>query len=324
MLDLNDLHFFARIVECKGFTAASRTLGVPKSNLSRRIIRLEQQLGVRLIQRTSRHFVVTEIGQEFYQHCRAVSIEAEEAEHAVNRRLAEPAGLVRLSCPVVFGQHVLAEILPGFMRSYPKVRVVQRLATAGSDLINEGFDVALRVHGPPLASSGLIQRTVCRVQQVLVASPGFVAGLGRLDGPDDLRGVAGLARDAALDEPDWRLRHDDGREVLVPFQPVFYSNDWLVLQKMAVAGFGVAAIPAHACRAELASGALVRLLPDWRGDQASLTLLTPSRRGALPGVRALVEFLLKELPPAIEPGSLKSASAMVWPIAAPGKRDRQS
>lgn len=299
MLDLNDLYFFARIVECKGFTAASRALGVPKSNLSRRIIKLERQLGVRLIQRTSRHFVVTEVGLEFYRHCQAVSIEAEEAEHTVSRRLAEPAGLVRLSCPVVLGQHVLAEILPRFMRSYPKVRVVQRLATAGADLINEGFDVALRVHGPPLASSGLIQRAVCPVQQVLVASPGFLDGIGCPAHPDALHGVAGLARDAAIDEPGWRLTHADGREALVPFQPVFFSNDWLVLQKMAVAGFGVGALPAHACRQELASGALVRLLPDWRGDQASLSMLTPSRRGALPGVRALVEFLLTELPEAI-------------------------
>jgi DNA-binding transcriptional LysR family regulator len=300
MLDLNDLYFFAQVVERKGFTAASRALGEPKSNLSRRILRLEQALGVRLIQRTSRHFVVTEIGEEFYQHCRAMTIEAEAARSTIQKRLSEPAGLVRLSCPAVLGQHVLADLLPQFMRAFPKVRIVQRVTTAGVDLINEGFDIALRIHGPPLADSGLVMRRVCGVQLVLVASPAFLDAIGRPSGPEDLAGMAGLTRDPTIEQPVWSLRHADGRSADIPFAPVFFSNDWHVLQRTAAAGMGIAALPAHACRAELASGALEQVLPGWRGDQASLSLLTPSRRGMLPGVRALVDFLLAELPAAVE------------------------
>jgi DNA-binding transcriptional LysR family regulator len=300
MLDLNDLYFFAQVVERKGFTAASRALDEPKSNLSRRILRLEQALGVRLIQRTSRHFVVTEIGEEFYQHCRAMTIEAEAARSTIQKRLSEPAGLVRLSCPAVLGQHVLADLLPQFMRAFPKVRIVQRVTTAGVDLINEGFDIALRIHGPPLADSGLVMRRVCGVQLVLVASPAFLDAIGRPSGPEDLAGMAGLTRDPTIEQPVWSLRHADGRSADIPFAPVFFSNDWHVLQRTAAAGMGIAALPAHACRAELASGALEQVLPGWRGDQASLSLLTPSRRGMLPGVRALVDFLLAELPAAVE------------------------
>ena len=123
MQDLNDLYFFAAVVEHGGFSAAGRALGVPKSRLSKRIAQLEERLGVRLLQRTTRRFVVTEVGERFYGHCRAVLEEAQAAQDAVEELRAEPRGVVRLSCPVSIAQTVLSHILPEFMQLYPKVQV---------------------------------------------------------------------------------------------------------------------------------------------------------------------------------------------------------
>ncbi len=253
MVDLNDLYYFVQVVDRKGFTAASKALKVPKSNLSRRILKLERHLGVRLIQRTSRRFVVTEVGAEFYQHCRAVTIEAEEAENAVRRRLSEPAGPVRFSCPVALSQHVVADLLPRFMTAYPKVQVIARLTSGVADLIEEGLDLELRVPAKPLADSNLVQRTVGRIQLILVASPGFLDTLGRPRDPQDLQRAGGLSRDVHLDEAVWNLEHESGRPAVVSYRPLLASNDWLTLRKLAAAGLGIAAVPAHVCRTGLAS-----------------------------------------------------------------------
>lgn len=301
MLDLNDLYYFVQVVDRKGFTAASEALRVPKSNLSRRIQKLEDELGVRLIQRTSRRFVVTEMGADFYQHCLAMTIEAEEAHNSVKRRLAEPAGRVRFSCPVALGQHVIADLLPQFMQACPKVQVVQRLGNNVIDLVDEGFDLALHVHSRPLENSSLVQRTVGRIQLILVASPAYFAQRDRPREPEDMRDAAGMARDTGMDGANWHLEHEDGRTADVPFKPVLASNDWFTLRKMAEAGLGIAAVPAHICRHELARGTLERVLPEWRAAHASLSILMPSRRGTLPSVRAFVDFLLRELPPLLAP-----------------------
>ena len=121
--DLNDLYFFAAVVEYQGFSAAGRALGIPKSRLSKRIAQLEERLGVRLLQRTTRRFVVTEVGERFYAHCRAVLEEARAAQDAVDELRAEPRGMVRLSCPVSLTQTMLADVLPDFLLQYPKVQV---------------------------------------------------------------------------------------------------------------------------------------------------------------------------------------------------------
>jgi DNA-binding transcriptional LysR family regulator len=299
MLDLNDLYFFVQVVDRRGFTAASKALGVPKSNLSRRILKLEKDLGVRLIQRSSRRFVVTEIGTEFYEHCRAMTIEAEEAENAVRRRLAEPAGRVRFSCPVVLGQHAVADLLPRFMQAYPKIQIIEHLTSSPMDLFGEGLDLALRVHGRPLESSDLIQRSVCRIQLILVASPRLLDRIGRPHDPNALQGSVGLARDIFPDEATWNLEHESGRKAAIAFKPALCSNDWFTLRKLAAAGHGIVALPAHVCRDALAGGELECVLPEWRSEHAALTLLTPTRRGTLPAVRTFIDFLLRELPPVV-------------------------
>jgi DNA-binding transcriptional LysR family regulator len=300
MLDLNDLYYFVQVVDHKGFTAASEALKVPKSNLSRRVQKLEQELGVRLIQRSSRRFVVTELGQAFYERCRAMSIEAEEAQNLVRRHVAEPAGRVRLSCPVALGQHVVADLVATFLARHPKVQVMTHLNTRAVDLIEEGYDLALRVHDKPLADSNLVQRVVCRISLILVASPAFLRRAGTPKRPEDLQRLPGISRDIYIDRADWTLRRGEAEQVIVPFRPVAASNDWLTMRKMANAGLGVTAVPAHVCKEEIAQGRLRRVLPDWTADQASLSLLSPSRRGTLPSVKALADHFIAELPRVLE------------------------
>ena len=183
------------------------------------------------------------------------------------------------------------------MKAHPKVQIVARLTSGVTDILDGGFDVAMRVHASPLEDSSLIQREVGRIQLILVASPSFLDKTGRPREPQDLDGATGLARDIYVDDATWHLEHESGAEAVIAYQPLLASNDWTALGKIAAAGLGIAAVPAHVCRDELASGALERVLPEWRARHATVSLLTPSRRGTLPSVRAFVDFLIRELPP---------------------------
>ncbi len=296
MLDLNDFYYFVQVVDRKGFTAAGRELGLPKSSLSRRIIELEARLGVRLIERTSRSFVVTEIGLEFYRHARAMLVEAEAAESAVRRRLAEPSGTVRFTCAVALAQSGVAELVPRFMAQFPKVDIVQHATNRYVDLVDEGFDVGLRGHSEPLPDSSLIQRPLAAMPWHLFAGPSYLERAGIPQAPAALASHTGLALGYRAEETAWRLRDPDGATAIVPFTPRLRSDDMMTLIKAAESGLGIVALPSPLCRAEIRQGTLRRVLPDWTAGDARATLLIPSRRFLLPAVRAFVDFFAAEFP----------------------------
>jgi len=158
MHDLNDLYFFAQVVEHNGFAAAARVLGMPRSRLSRRIGLLEDRLGVRLLQRSTRRFTVTEIGLEYYRHCVAMLVEAEAAQDTIERARAEPRGIVRLSCPSSVLYFQVGEMVARFMATCPNVQVHLEAVNRPVDVIGEGFDIAIRVRFPPLEESDLVMR----------------------------------------------------------------------------------------------------------------------------------------------------------------------
>src|SRR5215468_10971822 len=186
MQDLNDLFYFSIVVEKNGFAAAGRALGIPKSRLSRRISQLEERLGVRLLQRSTRRFAVTDAGQRFYRHCQAVIAEAQAAEEAVAQLTTEPRGLVRMSCPVSITENALAGIVPGFMQKYPQVKLFILSTNRRVDLINEGVDVALRVRMKLDTDSDLVVRSFGHSNALLVASPGYLDRRGRPQQPEEL------------------------------------------------------------------------------------------------------------------------------------------
>lgn len=290
MRDLNDLTYFVAVVNHGGFAPAARALDVPKSTLSRRVARLEERLGVRLLERSTRRFAVTEIGQEFYRRSRAVLEEADAAEEAVARVRAEPQGLVRASVPISFGA-ALGAALPRFLEAHPKLRVQVLLTNRRVDLIEEGVDVALRVRERLDTDAAFQLKQLGTSRSLLVASPDFLERHGRPAVAADLRGLATLSQDERPGPSTWILTGPEGARETVSLEPRLSCGDFALLLGAALDGAGVALLPEIVCCAALREGRLERVLPEWSGREGIVHLVFPSRRGLLPGVRAFIDFL---------------------------------
>jgi len=299
MLNLNDIYYFVQVVDKKGFSAAGKALSMPKSSLSRRVMDLEAHLGARLIQRTSRRFLITDAGIEFYQHAQAMLAEAEAAEQSVKRRLTEPQGAVRITCSVAIAQFALADLLPRFISLFPKIDIVEHATNRYVDLVEEGFDLALRAHSQPLPDSSLIRRPIAPTPWGLFAGERYIAQHGMPTAPADLRHHNGILLKGQTSEGRWELRNNRDESIAIPFKPKLCSDDILTLKKAAGAGVGIVALPRYLCKTEVLQGTLVPVLSEWTAGNAMITLLVPSRRGLLPSVRTLTHFLAKELQAAI-------------------------
>ena len=300
MLDLNDLYYFVQTVEKKGISAAARALNVPKSTVSRHILALEATLGARLIQRTTRTFAVTDVGQEFYAHALATLIEAETAENVVRQRVAEPSGTIRFTCSVALAQLGLAELIPQFMTLHPRIRIVQHATNRFVDPVQEGFDVCLRAHWTALPASTLIQRHLVDIPWHLFAGRAYLARKGTPAHPEDLAAHDGVGLRQIEEAHIWSLTHEKhvDQKATIAYAPCLQSDDMGTL-KVAARTLGIVALPGYVGRKEAESGLLVRVLPEWHAGIARLTLLMPSRRGLLPSVRAFIDFLSTHLPPAV-------------------------
>jgi DNA-binding transcriptional LysR family regulator len=296
--DLNDLYFFAAVVEHGGFSSAGRALGVPKSRLSKRVAQLEERLGVRLLQRTTRRFVVTEVGERFYAHCRAVLEEAQAAQDAVDELRAEPRGVVRLSCPVSLTQTVLAHVLPDFLALYPKMQVRVVSSDRRVDVIGEGYDLAIRVRTKLDTDANLVVRSFGQSRTLLVASPSLLNTLGRPVKPEELAKLPGLSMREHEGAQVWELIGATGQQVNVEMQARLITGDFAVLLEAARRGMGVTLLPDFVCAPAITRGDLEVVLPDWSVPEGIMHFVYPSRRGMLPGVRALVDFLAERLPEA--------------------------
>jgi len=296
--DLNDLYFFAAVVEHGGFSAAGRALGVPKSRLSKRVAQLEERLGVRLLQRTTRRFVVTEVGERFYGHCRAVLEEAQAAQDAVDELRAEPRGVVRLSCPVSLSQTVLAYVLPDFLALYPKMQVRVISSDRRVDVIGEGYDLAIRVRSKLDTDANLVIRSFGQARTLLVASPTLLNRLGRPAKPAELAKLPGLSMREHEGAQIWGLVSATGQQVNVEMQARLITGDFALLLESARRGMGVSLLPDFVCAGAIIRGDLEVVLPDWSIPEGIMHFVYPSRRGMLPGVRALVDFLAERLPEA--------------------------
>lgn len=293
MADLNDYIYFAEVVAHGGFAPAGRALRQPKSKLSRRVAGLEARLGVRLIERSTRRFRVTEVGQAFYERCRAIMLEAEQAEAVIAQAQAEPHGRVRFSCPTGLVE-TLSSSLPAFLSRYPKVHLQVIALDRAVDLIAERIDVALRVRTALTSDAALTMRSLARSRRILVASPAFANRVGA-----DIAGLASLPTLSTNDdsgEIEWRLEGPGGAERAIAHEPRMTCGDFAAVRVAAAAGMGVALLPDHSCRDALASGSLVRLFPDWRGRAGIVHLVFTTRRGLPPAVRALIDHLVATFP----------------------------
>lgn len=291
MEDLNDLYFFVQVVDHRGFAPAARALGLPKSRLSRRISELENRLGVRLIQRSTRRFAVTEIGQEYYRHCVAVVIEAKAAREVIDRSLAEPQGLIRVSCPPALVQFAVGPMIARYLAANPRVNIQLDSASRRVDVIGEGIDVAIRVRFPPLEETDLVRRVLGVSAQRLVAAPKLAGQPDRAFLPADLAGYPSLGTGPLQREHAWVLNGPDGARVQIPFRPRLVTDDMGQLLAAAIAGVGIVQLPLIVAKAALASGELVDLLPDWCPADGEMQAVFASRRGLLPSIRSFIDFL---------------------------------
>jgi DNA-binding transcriptional LysR family regulator len=293
---LEGFYYFSQVVEHRGFAKAARALGIPKSRLSRHVMALEAALNARLLQRSTRRFAVTEIGQEVYRHAVAMLLEADAALEAVEFARAAPRGVIKVSCPVAVAQSSLAAILPEFLGQFPAVRLQLHVSNRRVDVVSEGFDVALRVRTQPSGEDGLVMRAFKQVDEYLVASPEYLARAGEPADPAELPARDTLDYTGEFDRRPWELRGPDGRSARAEHTPRILCHDFVVLRAAALAGLGIARLPEMVVREDLRSGVLRRVLPGWDSPQGVLHVVFPSRRGLLPAVRAFIDFLAERLP----------------------------
>ena len=291
MHDLNDLYYFVQIVDHGGFAPASRVLGLPKSKLSRRIALLEERLGVRLIQRTSRHFSVTDIGQNYYAHCKAMLVEADAAQEAIDQTRSEPCGLVRLACPVALLHAQVGNMLADFLAENPRVELQLEATNRRVDVIAEGLDLAIRARTPPLEDSDLVHKVLGERSQCLIASPALIQRWGEVVTPSGLNRLPSLDLGLPQQNHVWRLEGPGGAHADIHHQPRLVTDDMIALRTAAIAGVGVVQLPTLMVSDEIRSGALVRLLPQWAPKRHLVHVVFASKRGLLPSVRALVDDL---------------------------------
>lgn len=293
--DLNDLMYFSYVVEHGGFSAAERVLGISKSRLSRRVSELETSLGVRLMQRSTRKLALTEAGQLFYEHCKAMLAEAQAAVNIVHSLRDSPRGTVRVSVPVTIAQTWLSEVLPDFMHRFPDVRVVLRVTNRVIDLFEDAIDVALRVRSEPPASSTLVARPLWRTEQMLVAAPSLLnPNAPPLSAPD-------LSNFNTIDVPSsdgrhvYRLTAPDGTRHEIEHEPRLVTADLGMIREAVLRGVGIAALPQMMYGAALRTGQLSPVMPGWTFPTPQLYAVFLSRQGMVPAIRAFVDFLVESI-----------------------------
>ena len=297
-MGLDDALIFTRVVEYHSFTQAAQSLGMQKSTVSRRIALLEERLGVRLLNRTTRKLRLTEVGQAYYERCRQIMLDFAEAEQAVMQLQQAPSGLLRITAPIEFGQLFLGRVLGEFMRQYPQISAEVELTSRDVDPLEEGVDIAIQVGQP--RDSTLIARKLFESRRRLCASPSYLAQHGT---PRTVQELAGhRALHLPVDSPRyWPLLGEN-----ITCQRVLACNNITLAREAALAGAGIAALPVMISEAAVQDGELIELLPEARLPTGELYAVYPSRRFQAMKVKAFLDFLIASLPQA---GLLEPAGA---------------
>jgi DNA-binding transcriptional LysR family regulator len=298
MEDLNDIYFFASIVEYGGFSAAARKIGVEKTRLSRRIAALERRLGVRLLQRTTRALALTEAGQRFFERCVATVEGAQAAYDSVAELRREPAGLVRVSSPVLLTQRCLAHALPGYMALHSKVTLFVEPTDRTVNVIEERFDIAIRAKPFIEDVAGLVAKALANSKRVMVVGRSFLDEHGSPDSPIDLPKFNTVAStDDVYDSgARWNLANVENQTHQIELKPRLVTSDLRVRLQAAIRGIGIALLPEQVVAGPLKEGLVERVLPEWSGARNILHLVYPTPRGMLPSVRSLIDYLLINVP----------------------------
>ncbi len=294
-MDLNDIVVFTKVVETKSFTGAADALGLPKSTVSRKLAQLEERLGVRLVQRTTRKLALTEIGEAYYERCSRIVADIAAAEQVVTDMQATPRGRLRLTASVDFSTRFLGEIVAEFLGQHPDINVELEATDRVVDLIEEGFDLAVRFG--PMPESTLIARRMCSVDLFLCASPDYLHRRGTPKSVEELDEHDHVLFTPASRNQTWTLvgpneqTYDFGRPARLA------SNNYGAVVDAARAGTGVTAISEFMVTEEMKSGALVRVLPEWKTRPTEVHAVYPARQNVPPRLTLFLEHLAKSLNP---------------------------
>lgn len=302
--DLNEMAIFVHVVEAGSFTGAARNLGLPKSTVSRKITQLEERLGVRLIQRTTRSLRLTDTGNAYYSHCSRILSEIEEANIAVTQMQTTPTGTLRITAPVLFGSTVLASLVAEFMEQHPQLTIDLVLSDQLLDLVQEGIDVAFRIGN--LEDSSLIGRYLGDVRVMLCASPDYLQRFGTPRHPDELTNHRLITASRWL---QWNMKGPDQEELNIPIKPKLQANDFASLYALALSGSGITPLPALIAAPAIHSGNLVPVCCEFPFDASPIHALYPSNRHLSAKVRSFVDFVIDSIRP-IPPWEVEAADSV--------------
>ncbi|GGI93602.1 LysR family transcriptional regulator [Halopseudomonas pertucinogena] len=288
-MGLDDALIFTRVVECHSFTSAAQLLGMQKSTVSRRIVQLEERLGVRLLNRTTRKLRLTEVGEAYYERCRQIMQEFAEAEEAIMQLQSEPTGLLRITSTIEFGQLFLGGVVGDFMRRYPSLQVEVELTTRAVDPVQEGIDIAIQLGRPQ--DSSLVARPMLLSPRQLFASPAYLREHGVPRRPDD------LVKHRCI-----QTLNDTGRRwyfekpaTSVSVSPALTVNNITFAREAALAGAGIINVPSFIAEAHVEEGTLCRVLEDCVLPSTELYALYPSRRFQVMKVKAFIDYMIEQL-----------------------------
>lgn len=291
----DDFHYFYLVVKLSGFSAASEAEHISKSKLSRRIIELENKFNVSLIQRTTRHFKVTELGQEFYEECCKVIAQVECAENVLLKQKSEPQGLVKISCPPLMMHFQIRKLLNEFLKAYPKVEIALELTSRRVDLMHDDIDIAIRTSFEPNEDSSLIVRDVIQTEHCLVAAPELLQGQ-HIHHYSELSHYPSVALGIQKNQYFWHLCHvKDDKSVDVPYTPRVRSNDLAGVYYAVSDGLGIADLPYLTVQADIEKGKLIHILPEWKSNRGTVQLVYASRKGQRLVVEKLIDTLIENL-----------------------------
>lgn len=289
MQNLTDIAIFVKVVELSSFTAAAEALEMSQPVVSKAVTRLEEKLGARLLNRTTRRLSLTEAGSELYGRSVRALAEIENAELEVARFQTEPRGLLRVSAPMSFSILQLGPAIQGFLTRFPGVTLELSLDDRQVDLVEEGFDVAVRIGR--LQDSNLIARKIAPCRQVLCASPAYLAQRGEPERPEDLLEHSCILYSLLSAPREWRLEGPEGELHTVPINGSIQSNNGLVNRAAALAGAGIVLLPTFYLGEQLRSGTLKPVLCKFKPQELAVYAVYPERRNLMPKVRAFVDFL---------------------------------
>jgi DNA-binding transcriptional LysR family regulator len=290
---LGSMKMFVAVVEGGSFAAAADKLEISRAMVSKQIQKLEEHLGTRLMNRTTRRLSLTETGRAFYERSVQIVSDVEEAEQIAGQMTRDPQGVLRVTIPLSYGQHRLAAIIGDYIHAYPRVQLDISLSDRKVDLVDEGFDLAIRIGALP--QSDLIARKIGGVRSIVCAAPSYLARMGAPEFPADLGAHACLGYTLTGTGADWRLEASHGAVVVVPISGPIRADNGDIIRLAALRGAGIVFQPHFIVGDDIEAGRLVRLLPEWQSAELGVYAVYPSRKHLSAKVRTFVDFLVEAL-----------------------------